>query len=188
MNGADFGIECTIRSKEPLFKDILTCLLESLFFLKSSGGAEIGEKLFYDSFTYPIINNDPKLDEYINSIITSKELSFETDKIGDKNDTLILFVKFSNSTFFERWNIVFKVKNNVSEKNVTDSIKKALDKISSEILSSNYKSLNELGDFKVGMSLKYYVDVDQKNFPQNSLSTFSSFFNNPLKNIFDAVK
>ena len=179
MSGKDFGVPTiNIRKQEPWFKDILTCLLESIFFIKSSGDTVVEEKVFKDLFTYPKVKNDAELDEQIKGYLSGK-LSFEEGKIGNGTDDNFYFtVKFANrSGNYERWKFSFKVKTNVSEDDVKGSLKDSLDYISKCVLEEGYVPLEELDEPTLGHSIKYDVEVEENNFPKKSTLFPSSFTN-----------
>lgn len=165
MEDKEYTTNIEIRHKEPWFKDILTCLLESLFFVKSSGDTIVEEKDFHGKFTYPKIRNDPAVDEKIKSILVN-ELS--TDKnFGIKNDTLSFYIEFSNGSNYERWRFNFKMKKEITEDGATESLKKALTYISETVLGHEYCPPAELQEPKIGHSIKYNVKIEQTNFRQN---------------------
>lgn len=152
-----------IRFKEPWFRDILRCLLETLFFIKSSENIMIEEKSFQNSFTYPKIKNDPDLERAIEGYLDGV-LRFDNDFIGQKKDMFSFTVRFSNGSNYEAWECIFKVKKDLSEDDVKDSLKGVLADISEIVLGNDYIHLDEHAGME-GRSVKYEIGIEQKGFP-----------------------
>ena len=181
----DFVVEnvINIRPKEEWLRDILECILEALFFVKSSGNTVPTEKSFHDEFTYPKIANDPGVDEFIKKVLDNN-LKYVRDDVGVKHDTLKVLVKFKNLSAYERWSFTFRIqaKNDkgvpTDDRCVAKSLKQALAFISEKFLHEDYEPLPECATPKIGHSIRYDVEVTQENFPQpKSLFSKLSFFN-----------
>lgn len=164
MSGKYYAVRTiTIRPKEPWLQDILRCLLETLFFIKSSGNNMVEEKSFQNSFTYPKIKNDPDLERAIEGYLDGV-LRFDSDSIGQKKDTFSFTVRFSNGSNYEAWECIFKPKKDLSEDDVKDSLKGVLADISEIVLGNDYIHLDEHAGME-GRSVKYEIGIEQKGFP-----------------------